>query len=214
MTTSSAFTSMRRSELSTVRFTLAKPMAPRLWVPPKITSSILPAPRSWRLLVSPSTQRMASEMLLLPEPFGPTTAVMPRSMGILMRSGKLLKPCISSSFNTINPPWDHLDANAVASLRQEKAAQQRFGLRCFLVPGKNGAAQGVPRATPARFSPPGPSGAGPPWRRPVRRPFCCDPRPGRSGWSSGTRPWRTACRGPGRPRPPAHSAAAPPGSAG
>ncbi len=76
-------------------------MAPRSWVPPKMTSSILPAPRSCLELVSPSTQRMASEILLLPEPLGPTTAVMPRSMPILIRSGKLLKPCISSAFNTI-----------------------------------------------------------------------------------------------------------------
>ena len=92
---------MRRSELSTVRFTAAKPMAPRCWVPPKITSSILPAPRSCFELVSPSTQRMASEILLLPEPLGPTTAVMPWPILTLVRSGKLLKPCISSSFNTI-----------------------------------------------------------------------------------------------------------------
>ena len=46
-------------------------MAPRDWVPPKMTSSILPLPRSCLELVSPSTQRMESEMFDLPEPFGP-----------------------------------------------------------------------------------------------------------------------------------------------
>ena len=67
-------------------------MAPRVWVPPKMTSSILPAPRSCLELVSPSTQRMASEILLLPDPLGPTTPVMPAPMVILVRSGKDLKP--------------------------------------------------------------------------------------------------------------------------
>src|SRR5699024_11837221 len=52
--------------------------APRVWVPPKMTSSILPEPRSCLELVSPSTQRMASEMLDLPEPLGPTTPVIDR----------------------------------------------------------------------------------------------------------------------------------------
>ena len=73
-------------------------MAPRVWVPPKMTSSILPEPRSWRELVSPKTQRMASEILDLPEPLGPTTPVMPAPMVSLVRSGKDLKPWISSSF--------------------------------------------------------------------------------------------------------------------
>ena len=66
-----------------------------------MTSSILPALRSWRLLVSPSTQRTASERLLLPEPLGPTTPVTPLSKVILTLSGKLLKPWISSSFSSI-----------------------------------------------------------------------------------------------------------------
>ena len=79
-------------------------MAPRDWVPPKMTSSILPLPRSCLELVSPSTQRMESEMLLLPEPLGPTTPVMPGPMVILVRSGKDLNPCISSSFSRIESP--------------------------------------------------------------------------------------------------------------
>ena len=73
-------------------------MAPRLWVPPKITSSILPEPRSCLELVSPKTQRIESEIFDLPEPFGPTTPVIPWPMVILVLSGKDLKPWISSSF--------------------------------------------------------------------------------------------------------------------
>ena len=79
-------------------------MAPRVWVPPKMTSSILPEPRSCLELVSPSTQRMESEILDLPEPLGPTTPVMPLPMVILVRSGKDLKPWISSSFRRIGSP--------------------------------------------------------------------------------------------------------------
>ena len=41
--------------------------------PPKMTSSIFPAARSWRELVSPSTHRTASDRFDLPEPLGPTT---------------------------------------------------------------------------------------------------------------------------------------------
>ena len=78
-------------------------MAPRDWVPPKMTSSILPLPRSCLELVSPRTQRMESEMFDLPEPFGPTTPVMPSPISIFVLSGKDLKPWISSSFRRI--PW-------------------------------------------------------------------------------------------------------------
>ena len=99
--TSSASTSSVWAALSSVSRTCAKPMGLRLRVPPKMTSSILPAARSWRELVSPSTQRTASERLDLPEPLGPTTPVTPVSKLIFTLSGKLLKPWISSSLNTI-----------------------------------------------------------------------------------------------------------------
>ena len=45
-------------------------------LPLKITSSIRSL-RSELAFCSPSTHEMASPMLLLPQPFGPTTAVMP-----------------------------------------------------------------------------------------------------------------------------------------
>src|SRR5699024_6689435 len=88
-----------------VRLTEANPIAPRVWVPPKMTSSILPAPRSCFELVSPITQRIASEILLSPEPFGPTTPVMPGPIVILVRSGKDLNPWISSSFSRMQEPF-------------------------------------------------------------------------------------------------------------
>ena len=77
--------------------TCATPMAGRFAVPPKITSCIFP-PRSVRLLCSPMTQSMASEIFDFPEPFGPTMAVMSRSKVSRVRSGKLLKPWISNAF--------------------------------------------------------------------------------------------------------------------
>ena len=60
----------------------------RFSVPPKMTSSIL-APRRPLALCSPMTQRMASEMLDLPEPLGPTMAVMssPKFSDRLVRKG-------------------------------------------------------------------------------------------------------------------------------
>ena len=85
------------AELSIMSDTCAKPMAPRLAVPPKMTSCILP-PRRVFELCSPMTQRMASEIFDLPEPFGPTMAVISRSKVRRVFSGKDLKPCISNAF--------------------------------------------------------------------------------------------------------------------
>src|SRR3990172_1194170 len=54
--------------------------------------------RSRRPDCSPSTQRSASAMLDLPDPFGPTMAVMPWPNSNRVREAKLLKPCRSSRF--------------------------------------------------------------------------------------------------------------------
>ena len=59
-----------------VRLTSAMPIAFRPSVPLKMTSAISP-PRSALADCSPKTQRMASETLDLPQPFGPTMAVTP-----------------------------------------------------------------------------------------------------------------------------------------
>ena len=57
------------------------------------------------MLCSPSTQRMASATLLLPEPLGPTTAVIPRPYSNVVRLAKLLKPWMESRFRyTVSPP--------------------------------------------------------------------------------------------------------------
>src|SRR5690348_16701857 len=53
-------------------------------------------PRNWRMLCSPSTQRIASATFDLPAPLGPTTAVMPGLNSSSVREAKLLKPSISN----------------------------------------------------------------------------------------------------------------------
>src|SRR5690554_6825069 len=60
-----------------VRETSAMPRGLRASVPLKMTSAISP-PRRAFADCSPSTQRIASATLDLPQPFGPTMAVMPR----------------------------------------------------------------------------------------------------------------------------------------
>ena len=59
-------------------------------VPAKMTSSILP-PRRAFAPCSPSTQAMASTTLLLPEPFGPTTQVIPGSRRSVVGRGEGLE---------------------------------------------------------------------------------------------------------------------------
>src|SRR3954466_3659041 len=74
-----------------VSTTSARPSAGRPGVPAKMTPSILP-PRSAFAPCSPSTHAMASTTLDLPEPFGPTTQVMPGSSRIVVAEAKDLKP--------------------------------------------------------------------------------------------------------------------------
>src|SRR5919106_1765593 len=74
-----------------VSVTSARPSGARPEVPAKITSSILP-PRSAFAPCSPSTQAMASTTLLLPEPFGPTTQVMPGSKRRVVAEANDLNP--------------------------------------------------------------------------------------------------------------------------
>src|SRR3954469_22334141 len=68
---------------------------PRDSLPAKITSSIA-LPRRCLALCSPMTHRMASTMLDLPHPFGPTTAVMGSGKVKIVRSTNDLNPQISS----------------------------------------------------------------------------------------------------------------------
>src|SRR6478609_636551 len=79
------------SELSMVTVTSARPSGARDEVPAKMTSSILP-PRSDLAPCSPITHASASTTLDLPEPLGPTTAVMPGSKRRVVGAAKDLKP--------------------------------------------------------------------------------------------------------------------------
>ena len=74
-----------------VSVTSARPSGARPEVPAKMTSSILPPRRSFAPCV-PMTQRSASSTLDLPEPFGPTTQVMPGSKRSVVAEAKDLKP--------------------------------------------------------------------------------------------------------------------------
>src|ERR1700760_4285134 len=79
------------SLLSMVRVTSARPSGGREVVPAKTTSSILP-PRSDLAPCSPMTQDRASTTLDLPDPFGPTTQVIPGSRRRVVAEAKDLKP--------------------------------------------------------------------------------------------------------------------------
>src|SRR5215203_4399717 len=74
-----------------VSTTSARPSGARPDVPAKMTSSIFP-PRSVFAPCSPITQLRASTMLDLPEPFGPTTQVMPGSKFRVVADAKDLNP--------------------------------------------------------------------------------------------------------------------------
>ena len=77
--------------LSIVTETSARPSGARPDVPAKITSSIFP-PRRDLAPCSPITHESASTTLDLPEPFGPTTQVMPGSKLSEVEEAKDLNP--------------------------------------------------------------------------------------------------------------------------
>lgn len=77
-----------------VRLTSAIARGRTVSVPLKMTSVMVLLRRDFGDC-SPRTQRMASETLLLPQPLGPTMAIMPGSKFRVVRSAKDLKPIIS-----------------------------------------------------------------------------------------------------------------------
>src|SRR3954454_6496444 len=79
------------SVLSMVRLTSARPSGGRPAVPAKMTSSILP-PRRLLAPCSPITQDNASTTFDLPDPFGPTTQVIPGSRFSVVADAKDLNP--------------------------------------------------------------------------------------------------------------------------
>src|SRR5215471_8300472 len=90
------------SVLSMVSVTSARPSGAREVVPAKTTSSILP-PRRLLAPCSPITQDSASTMLDFPEPFGPTTQVMPGSRRIVVAEANDLKPRMVRDFRYTRP---------------------------------------------------------------------------------------------------------------
>ena len=82
------------SSLFRMRVTSAMLTGLRVCDPANTISSIF-LPRRFFADCSPNTQRTASERLLLPLPFGPTTAVTPSSNSITVLSANDLKPDIS-----------------------------------------------------------------------------------------------------------------------
>ena len=68
--------------------------------PAKITS-VISRPRRLRTDCSPRTHLMASTTFDFPEPFGPTTTVMPSGNSKRVRSAKLLKPNSSSALSRV-----------------------------------------------------------------------------------------------------------------
>src|SRR3954471_8161009 len=92
------------------------PDLPRLSEPPKMTSSIA-LPRRCFADCSPMHQRIASTMLDLPQPFGPTTPVTGGSKVSTVRSQNDLKPTISSRLIRIHSlpggPGAHAGASDV-----------------------------------------------------------------------------------------------------
>src|ERR1700693_3702778 len=94
------------SVLSMVSVTSARPSGGRDVVPAKTTSSILP-PRSDLAPCSPMTQDKASTMLDLPEPFGPTTHVMPDSRRRVVAEANDLNPRNVRLFKYTRRPPPH-----------------------------------------------------------------------------------------------------------
>ena len=79
------------SLLSIVRATSARPSGGRPDVPAKMTSSMVP-PRRDLAPCCPMTHDSASTTFDLPDPFGPTTQVMPGSSCSVVADAKDLKP--------------------------------------------------------------------------------------------------------------------------
>src|SRR5207249_3318939 len=103
--TSSASTGIWRSELSKSRLTWQE-SAPFLSFPPfQMRSVSFPARIAFELF-GPRTNRIASAMLLLPEPFGPVIAVYPWRNGTVIFRPNDLKFSIWVSFrNKVSPVW-------------------------------------------------------------------------------------------------------------
>src|SRR5712691_2180700 len=140
------------SLLSMVRVTSARPRAGRPAVPAKTTSSILP-PRSGLTPCSPITQENASTTLDLPDPFGPTTQVIPGSKRSDVTEANDLNPRKVSVFRYTRgfPPPPPLPGPGATAASPRQAAATTL---CAI-------------SAPGRTSPPGLPGTGQPFRHPT-----------------------------------------------
>ena len=112
------------SELSIVSCTSARPSGPRVAVPAKMTSSILP-PRRVFAPCSPITQARPSTTFDLPEPFGPTTHVTPFSKAKVVGWANDLNPFRVKLFRCTGhlPPCSRL-ASLYATVRRARLGSQ------------------------------------------------------------------------------------------
>ena len=102
--TRSASTGIMRSVLSKTNETFVK-VAGCFEFPPLKMRSVSLSARSALELLGPRTKSIASEMLDLPEPLGPVTAVKPFIIGMVIFLPKDLKFSTSICFRNIqNPP--------------------------------------------------------------------------------------------------------------
>src|SRR5271166_6388190 len=98
MWTSGESMGRRWFELSRVSVISAAFSPRRVGEPLKITSAIS-LPRRLLMLCSPRTHLMASTTFDFPDPFGPTTTVIPGGNSNRVLSAKLLKPASSSALS-------------------------------------------------------------------------------------------------------------------
>src|SRR5829696_7284212 len=124
---------MRPASLSSTRVTSAAFAAGSVSEPAKITSLIDPARRTPGLC-SPSAKSTASVTLLLPDPFGPTIAVIPPSSGIRTGRAKVLNPLIYIAESTkrvfyATPP--HKARGKVQQMRLQVASFGGFQVLAF-----------------------------------------------------------------------------------
>src|SRR4051794_30757821 len=116
-----------------VSATSARPSGGRPEVPAKMTSSILP-PRSDLALCSPMTQARASTTLDLPDPLGPTTAVIPGSNRRVVAEAKDLNPRRVKVLRYIRPPVLVLRRAPVQRARRAWRFRRKFPVSSLVSP--------------------------------------------------------------------------------
>src|ERR1700676_2444694 len=94
-------------------------------------TSDISLPRRLLTLCSPSTHLIASTTFDLPEPFGPTTTVIPAGNSNRVLSAKLLKPTSSSAFNMGSGLRELVQRSGKAEGRRMKAEETHLSAFCL-----------------------------------------------------------------------------------